>query len=100
MRLADLKSTLSSAAPQAGLAPPLAALWWAAKGDWDTAHRIVQDESDADSAWVHAYLHRVEGDQSNAGYWYRRAGKPVANGSVETEWESIASTLTASAERR
>jgi len=98
--MADLKSTLSNAAPQTGLAPPLAALWWAARGNWDAAHKIVQDESDADSAWVHAYLHRVEGDLSNAGYWYRRAVKPVANGSLETEWETIASTLSASVETR
>jgi hypothetical protein len=54
--MADLKATLSHAAPEAGLAPPLAALWWAAKGDWDAAHKIVQDESDTNAAWVHAYL--------------------------------------------
>jgi len=98
--VADLKSTLSNAAPQADLAPPLAALWWAAKGNWDAAHKIVQDESDADSAWVHAYLHRVEGDLSNAGYWYRRAGKPIASDALETEWERIASALTASVATR
>ena len=92
-KLADLKSTLSNAAPQADLAPPLAALWRAAKGNWDAAHRIVQDESDTNSAWVHAYLHRVEGDLSNAGYWYRRAGKPVAKDSLEGEWERIVSAL-------
>jgi hypothetical protein len=91
--MADLKSTLSNAAPQAGLAPPLAALWWAAKGNWDAAHKIVQDESDANSAWVHAYLHRVEGDLSNAGYWYRQAGQPVAKDSLQTEWEWIVSVL-------
>ncbi len=72
---------------------PLAALWWAAKGDWDQAHEIVQDEDDADAAWVHAYLHRVEGDLGNAGYWYRRAGKPVATGPLETEWEQMVSAL-------
>ena len=59
------------------MGPQLAALWWAAKGDWDRAHKIVQDESDANSAWVHAYLHRVEGDLGNAGYWYRQAGQPI-----------------------
>jgi hypothetical protein len=64
--VAHLKSTLADAAPDGGLSCPLAALWWAAKGDWDAAHKIVQDESDAHSAWVHAYLHRVEGDLSNA----------------------------------
>lgn len=91
--MAHLKSTLSKSTPEAGLSPPLAALWWAAKGDWDAAHKIVQDESDANSAWVHAYLHRVEGDLSNAGYWYRQAGQSVAEDSLENEWERIASTL-------
>jgi hypothetical protein len=91
--MAGLRSTLSNAAPDGKLTPPLAALWWAAKGDWDAAHKIVQDESDANSAWVHAYLHRVEGDLSNAGYWYRQANQPVAKDSLESEWERIASTL-------
>ena len=93
LKRADLKSTLPNAMPEAGLAPPLAALWWAAKGDWDAAHKIVQDESDANSAWVHAYLHRVEGDLSNAAYWYRQAGQPVAKDSLENEWERIVATL-------
>jgi hypothetical protein len=93
LKMADLKSTLANTAPEVGLAPPLAALWWAAKGNWDAAHKIVQDESDANSAWVHAYLHRVEGDLSNASYWYRQAGQPVAKDSFESEWERIASVL-------
>ena len=75
------------------LEPPLAALWWAAKGEWDEAHKIVQDEETADAAWVHAYLHRVEGDLGNAGYWYRQAGQPVAKDSLEAEWERIVSAL-------
>jgi len=89
----DLTSTLANSAPDAGLAPPLAALWWAAKGDWEAAHKIVQDESDANSAWVHAYLHRVEGDLSNATYWYRQAGQPVAKDSLEQEWRRIVAAL-------
>jgi hypothetical protein len=91
--MADLKATLADAKPEACLAPPLAALWWAAKGNWDAAHKIVQDESDANSAWVHAYLHRVEGDLSNAGYWYRQAGQPVVKDSLEAEWERIVVAL-------
>ncbi len=91
--MARLKSTLANSTPERGLSSSLAALWWAAKGDWDAAHKIVQDESDANSAWVHAYLHRVEGDLANAGYWYRQAGQPVAKDSLESEWERIASTL-------
>ena len=91
--MADFKASLSDAAPAPGLSAPLAALWWAAKGKWDEAHQIVQEEDDVDSAWVHAYLHRVEGDLGNAGYWYRRAGNPVAAGSLESEWEQMASAL-------
>ena len=91
--MADLKASLSDAAPATALSPPLAALWWAAKGQWDQAHKIVQDESDKDSAWVHAYLHRVEGDLGNAGYWYRQAGQTVAKDSLEAEWQRIAAAL-------
>jgi len=93
VRLADFKASLSGAAPAPDLDPPLAALWWAAKGGWDAAHKLVQDEATADAAWVHAYLHRLEGDLGNAGYWYRRAGRPAATGSLETEWEAMASGL-------
>jgi hypothetical protein len=95
--MADLKASLSDAAPSATLSPPLAALWWAAKGNWDTAHKIVMNEETSEAAWVHAYLHRVEGDLGNAGYWYRRAAKPVASGPLETEWEQIATALVGSA---
>jgi len=90
---ADFKASLSGASPAPGLDAPLAALWWAAKGGWDQAHKIVQDEKSTDAAWVHAYLHRVEGDLGNAGYWYRRAARPAASGSLEAEWEQIASAL-------
>src|ERR1700692_1650584 len=91
--MAEFRASLSGAAPEPNLDWPLAALWWAHNGQWDEAHKIVQDEASADAAWVHAYLHRVEGDLGNAGYWYRQAGKPVAAGSLETEWERIASQV-------
>lgn len=93
MSPADFIATLSGAAPAPGLAAPLAGLWWAAKGNWDEAHRIVQDNTGRDAAWVHAYLHRVEGDLGNAGYWYRQAGRPVATDSLESEWQRIVSAL-------
>jgi hypothetical protein len=93
MTTADFKSSLSGAAPASNISPPLAALWWAAKGDWTRAHEIVQDEAGVDAAWVHAYLHRVEGDLGNGGYWYRRAGKSVASGPVEVEWGRVVSAL-------
>jgi hypothetical protein len=91
--VAEFKASLLGATPAPQSDAPLAALWWAAKGGWDRAHKIVQDEETADAAWVHAYLHRVEGDLGNAGYWYRRAGRAVAEGSLEAEWEGIASAL-------
>lgn len=93
MITADFKSSLTGDAPAPGVSAPLVALWWAARGDWGKAHAIVQHEDGVDAAWVHAYLHRVEGDLGNAGYWYRRAGKPAADGSVEAEWEGIVSTM-------
>ncbi len=91
--MADLKASLASAKPADSLAPPLAALWWAAKGDWDAAHKIVMNEDTKDAAWVHAYLHRVEGDLSNAGYWYRKAGKPAADDALDAEWQRIVGAL-------
>jgi hypothetical protein len=93
VKMAEFKASLSGATPAPDLDAPLAALWWAAKGRWDEAHRLVQDEATPDAAWVHAYLHRVEGDLGNAAYWYRRAAKPVATGPLEAEWEAIAATL-------
>ena len=87
------RESFAADAPPADHGPALQALWWLAKGKWDEAHKIVQDESDANSAWVHAYLHRVEGDLGNAGYWYRQAGQPVAKDSLEAEWERIVSAL-------
>ena len=70
-----------------------AALWWAARGEWDRAHEAAQRDDGAAAAWVHAYLHRLEGDPENAAYWYRRAGRPVASGAFEAEWTAIASVL-------
>jgi len=93
VKMAEFKASVSGAAPAPGLDAPLAALWWAAKGGWDQAHKIVQDEETTEAAWVHAYLHRVEGDLGNAGYWYRRAAKPVATGSLETEWDQMVAKL-------
>lgn len=71
----------------------LQALWYEAKGQWDEAHELAQQTPDPIGAWVHAYLHRVEGDESNAGYWYRRAQKPHSEASLPEEWEEIASAL-------
>ena len=88
-----LAASVSAAAPPERLAPTVQALWWAAKGDWDKAHKIVQDDESREAAWVHAYLHRVEGDLPNARYWYGTAGKPVGTGALEDEWTAMAAAL-------
>ena len=87
------EASLKNVTPPHTLAAPLAALWWDKKGDWDKAHKLVQDEDSADAAWVHAYLHRVEGDLGNAGYWYRQARKPAATGALDDEWETLVAAL-------
>lgn len=85
--------SLAQAAPPAGLTPPQHGLWLAAKDDWDGAHEVVQADESAEAAWVHAYLHRVEGDQRNAGYWYNRAGQPVPEIDLPSEWAAIVKAL-------
>lgn len=76
------------------LSTPLQALWHDAHGNWNAAHEAAQaDEQDPDSAWVHAYLHRKEGDAFNAGYWYRRARQPVPAASLDQEWTQIVNAL-------
>lgn len=85
--------SVSDAAPPTDLTPPLEALWWAAKGDWDKAHKIVMNQETAEAAWVHAYLHRVEGDLPNARYWYAKAKREPASGALEAEWAAITAVL-------
>ena len=93
MTLNSFRQTIMASTPPGDLSPALEALWWAAKGEWDRAHRLVQDDPSREAAWVHAYLHRVEGDLDNAGYWYRTARQPVASGPLEAEWDAIAAAL-------
>lgn len=69
--------------------PYLKALYWDKEGDWTKAHGLVEDLSTSEAAWVHAYLHRKEGDEWNAGYWYRRAGQPFFTGTLDEEWEKL-----------
>ena len=95
MTPAALRRSVSTAHPPGGLSPPLEALWHDAKGDWATAHRIVMNAQSAAAAWVHAYLHRKEGDLDNARYWYRKAKRPEATGTLEEEWMAIAEALLA-----
>jgi hypothetical protein len=95
MNLAAFRQSLASPAPPAGLGPALEALWHDAHGDFDRAHELAQSDEGGPGDWVHAYLHRKEGDAGNAGYWYRRAGKPVCREKLDVEWEAIASALLA-----
>jgi hypothetical protein len=94
MDLAAFNASLTGQSPPPGLAPPLLALWHAARGEWDRAHGIAQQrEGDPHHDWVHAHLHRVEGDLGNAGYWYKRAGKPVPQGGLDAERDAIVTEL-------
>ncbi|MEM7133516.1 MAG: hypothetical protein AAF702_44890 [Chloroflexota bacterium] len=92
MTLADFKSTIEQDTPPAGLSPALTAHWYAGKGDWDASHDICQESNKA-LDWVHAWLHRQEGDLANAGYWYRRAGQSMSENPLEVEWDEIAEAL-------
>jgi hypothetical protein len=91
----QFRTSLSQSQPPSGLPPLLAALWWEAKDDWNQAHEIAQAEESADAAWVHAYLHRKEGDTANAAYWYNRAHQPRCTLPLDAEWEQIVSALLA-----
>ena len=119
MDLEGFTASLAAPSPPQGLGRPLEALWHAARGakdaksaksaksaknaknaknakdGWDRAHRLVQADDSEAGAWVHAYLHRVEGDAGNAAYWYRRARRPVAEAPTAEEWREIAAALLA-----
>ena len=97
MDLKDFKDSLSATAPPPDLSSALQALWYERKGDWKTAHDRLQGEGNSADAWVHGYLHRREGDASNAAFWYRRAGKAMTRGAFEAEWENITTALLAQA---
>ena len=77
------------ASNESGLSGALLALWWDAKGDWEKAHEVAQDVEGRDGAWVHAYLHRKQGDLANAGWWYGQAGRAAGTGDLKMEWEGI-----------
>jgi hypothetical protein len=93
MTPAAFRHLLKDKTPPAELSAALQALWWAAGGNWDKAHRIVMNGHDQDCAWVHAYLHRVEGDLDNAGYWYRQAHRKPATQELSAEWEEMVAAL-------
>jgi hypothetical protein len=91
--LEDFQRSLHHSASPAGLPPLLVALWWDGKGQWSRAHEIAQEDDSPNGAWIHAYLHRKEGDTSNAEYWYRRAQRSPSTLPLEEEWKEIATAL-------
>jgi len=93
MTLEEFRESLTATEPPTGLTPALVGLWWDAKGDWTRAHESAQQDEGAEGSWVHAYLHRKEGDQSNATYWYRRAAKPVSHEPLEAKQNAIVRAL-------
>jgi len=95
MTLDQFRASLQNDAPPAELDFALSGLWWEAKGDWTKAHESAQQDEGPRGAWVHAYLHRKEGDASNAAYWYGQAGKAVCGDPLEQEWAEIAIALLA-----
>ncbi len=93
MDISSFKESLSAEEPPQNVSVYINALWYDATGDWDKAHTLIQDINDRDASWIHAYLHRKEGDTGNAGYWYSRAGKQMPDLTLEKEWEQIATAL-------
>jgi hypothetical protein len=95
MTFDELTKSLAQPTPASDMDAPLRALWLAKKGDWDGAHGIVSSLTTKVAARIHAHLHRVEGDLSNARYWYGQAGaEPERESTLEAEWEKLARELT------
>ncbi len=93
MDITGFRATTAGSEPPPGLSLALQTLWWDAKGDWNRAHKCAMADTSPDGSAVHAYLHRKEGDLSNAGHWYARAGKSPAEDSLDAEWELLARAL-------
>lgn len=93
MNFREYKLSVSSDTMPSGLPDGLRAMWHDAKGNWDRAHDIAQEMHTTEGSWIHAYLHRKEGDNGNAAYWYHRANRPVCKNSLEEEWDQIVMAL-------
>jgi len=93
MNLQDFNNSLSQNNPPGSVSDYLKALWHDGKGDWHKAHELIQDIEDKSAAWIHAYLHRKEGDIWNADYWYSRAGKKRPSISLKEEWNDIVEAM-------
>ena len=93
MNLTDFKKNIEAGTPPAGTSVYLKALWYDAKGDWQKAHELIHDLPDKTASWIHAYLHRKEGDLFNADYWYSKAGRKRPSLSLEEEWKQLVTAL-------
>ena len=93
MDVVSFRESLTADTPPDEASVYLKALWYDAKDQWDAAHSLIQDVEDKNSSWIHAYLHRKEGDISNAAYWYRRAGKKMPDITLEKEWQNMVADL-------
>lgn len=93
MNVTAFKESLEQPHPPASASVYLQALWYDAKGNWQQAHELIQDVPDKTASWIHAYLHRKEGDIWNADYWYSKAGKKRPAHSLSEEWEQITAAL-------
>ena len=93
MTFEDFSASLTGNSVPGKISVYLQALWYDGKNDWEKAHNIIQDKEDKTAAWVHAYLHRKEGDSFNANYWYNRAGKKMPEYSLEQEWKEMVKAL-------
>lgn len=92
--LAEFKATFSAGQPPAGISIQLKSLWYDGKGNWQQAHNLIDQLTDRSSAWIHAYLHRKEGDIWNADYWYSRARQTRPDVSLDEEWEKLVKEFT------
>ncbi|MEN9569825.1 MAG: hypothetical protein RL172_1056 [Bacteroidota bacterium] len=93
MNVTDFKQQILQDTAPANLSVYLLAMWYDAKGNWHKAHELADSRHDTTGNWIHAYLHRKEGDVYNAGYWYRRANRELPGCSLQQEWEDIVQTL-------
>jgi hypothetical protein len=96
MNAEEFKSSIENAEPPAGLSAPLMALWWDAIGDWTRSHAFVDELETPEGMAVHAYLHRKEGNTSNAEYWYERAGRRFYRATFDAEWQALVDGLLSS----
>lgn len=94
MDVHELQESLHHTAPPSGSGIYIQALWYDAKGDWNKAHELIQDLETKEASWIHAYLHRKEGDVSNAAYWYHRASKKIPTNSLSDEWRELVLAIT------